>query len=43
MSVFYNSLDFTLTLEGSLSEMFSENHNVLRKDLAQGVACLRQK
>ena len=29
MSAFYNSLDFTVSVE--------ENHNALRKDLAQGL------
>ena len=34
MSVFYNSLDFTVSLEGKMS---SQSHSALRKDLALGL------
>ena len=42
MSAFYNSWDFTPSLEVKKStsfwrEMLSENHNALRKDLAKGL------
>ena len=41
MSAFYNSQDFTPSLEASFwREMRSENHNALRKDLAQGLCVL---
>ena len=41
MSAFYNSVDFTLSLEvNSLREMFSENHNALRKDGTIGLVII---
>ena len=42
MSTFYNSLDFTISLElSSRGKSFSENHSALRKDLAQGLFFLK--
>ena len=37
MSAFYNSLDFPLSLKGKGGGVLSENHNALRKNLAQGL------
>ena len=41
MSEIYNSLHFTLT--GINREMFSENHNALRKDLALVLTYQKQR